>query len=354
MKKILVYLIVFIAIGTLITVVSLSLVDDFLYSMSQSSTFVAQESGRNEENSIMASNKISIEDGATNLQYSYNNKYYTYLKDSKVYINNVKDGSNFSVIEEKLDICYYNLLYDKNLIIYITAEQTSKTNTRLVINTYDIASKRKNIYNKFNITNFSCIKDMNMSPIINIIYINIETKSGTKETNSIYRVDLFNSMSQVKYGKVFEKMIMLQHKDRVYYQDTNNNIYYGSTILNIFKTDVDMIGIDLDDNLYFMSVDNKYVYKVRNNKIVDTIELSDTDVVTTYTNNVGTYIIYPTYIIEVSAKDPYRRISRMSEYVKFEAIKDTTLYLRTSDNSLVTAKILEKEAEEETDLKNNN
>lgn len=346
MKKVLVYLLIFIAIGTLITVVSLRLIDDFLYSMNQSSTFVAQEEGKKNENSIMASNKISIEENATNLQYAYNNKYYAYLKDSKVYINNVKDGSNYSVIEEEESICYYNLLYDKNLIIYITAEETSKTNTRLVINTYDIESERKNTYNKFNITNFISIKDMNMSPIINIIYINIETKSGTKERNSIYRVDLFNSMSQVKYGTVFEKMIMLQHKDRVYYQDTDNNIYYGSTKLYIFDTDVNMIGIDLDDNLYFLSVDNKYVYKVKNNKIVDTIELSDTDVVTTYTNNIGTYIIYPTYIIDVSAKDPYRRIARMSEYVRFEAIKDTTLYLRTKDNSLVTSEIIVDDIED--------
>lgn len=355
MKKILMYLIIFIAIGTLITVISLSLIDDFLYSMSQSSTFVAQEVTK-ESNSIMSSNKVSIEQGATNLQYAYNNKYYTYLKDSKLYINNVKDGSNFAIVEEDEEICYQNLLYDKNLIIYITKEETSKTNTRLVINTYDIESKRKNTYNKFNITNFVSVKDMNMSPIINIIYINIETKSGTKERNSIYRVDLFNSMSQVKYGTVFEKMIMLQQKDRVYYQDEKNNIYYGSTKLYIFKTDVNMIGIDLDDNLYFLTVDNKIVYKVKNNKIIDTIELSDTDVVTTYTNNIGTYIVYPTYIIEVSAEDPYRRIARMSSYVKFEAIKDTTLYLRTSDNNLVTAQLIPDvvETEDKEEINENN
>lgn len=340
MKKILVYLLVFIAIGTLITVVSLSLVDDFLYSMSQSSAFIAQEVNKKNNSSIISSNKISIEEGATSLQYTYNNKYYAYLKDSKVYINNVKDGSNYSVIEEDEAICYYNLLYDKNLIIYITAKETSSTNTRLVINTYDIESKRKNTYNKFNITNFVSVKEMNMSPIINIIYINIETQSGTKEKNSIYRVDLFNSMSQVKYGTVFEKMIMLQHKDRVYYQDTNNNIYWGSTKLYIFDTDVNMIGIDLDDNLYFLSVDNKYVYKVKNNKIVNTIELSDTDIVTTYTNNIGTYIVYPTYIIEVSASDPYRRIARLTKYVKFEAIKGDTLYLKTADNRLIITELI--------------
>lgn len=346
MKKVLTYLIVFIAIGTIITVVSLSFVDNFLYSMSQSNTFIPQEDKKSDEDSVMEVSKIKIDEGATNLQYSFNNKYYTYLKDSKVYINKVSDGENFSVIEEEEKICYYNLLYDKNLIIYITAEQTSKTNTKLVINTYDIESKRKSKYNNFNVTNFSCIKDMNMSPIINIIYINIETKNDVRTNNTIYRVDLFNSMSQVKSGTIFEKMIMLQHRDRVYYEDTNNNIYSGSTKLNVFKTDVKMIGIDADDNVYFLTDDNNTVYKLKDNKIKDTIKLTDSDIVTTYTNNISTYIVYPTYVIDVSAKDPLKRISRMSEYVKFEAIKDDTMYLRTSDNNLVTTKILMEDTED--------
>lgn len=347
MKKVLTYLIVFFAIGTLIAVVSLSLLDNFLFSMSQSTTFVSHEEKSKSEN-VIEGNKIKIEEGATNLQYSFNNKYYTYLKDSKIYVNNVKDGENFAVIEEDEEICYYNLLYDKNLIIYLTAEQTSKTNTRLVINTYDIGSKRKSTYNKFNVTNFSCVKDMNMSPIINIIYINIETKYNDKENNTIYRVDLFNSMSQVKSGKVFKKMIMLQHKDRVYYEDENNDIYSGSTKLTIFKKDVKMIGIDYDDNLYFLTEDNQTVYKVKDNKILRTIDLQDTNIVTTYTNNVGVYIIYSTYVIDITAKDPLKRISRMSEYVRFEAIKDDTMYLRTSDNSLVTTKILLDNIDEES------
>lgn len=352
MKKVLTYLVVFFAIGTLVTVVSLSVLDNFLYSMSQSTTFVSQDEKSKSEN-IIEGNKIKIEDGATNLQYSFNNKYYTYLKDSKIYINNVKDGENFAIIEEDKAICYYNLLYDKNLIIYLTAEQTTKTNTRLVINTYDIASKRKSTYNKFNVTNFSCVKDMNMSPIINIIYINIETKnSNDKENNTIYRVDLFNSMSQVKSGTIFKKMIMLQHKDRVYYEDEKNNIYSGSTKLNIFKKDVKMIGIDYDDNLYFLTEDNQTVYKVKDNKILRTIDLQDTNIVTTYTNNIGTYIIYSTHVIDVSSKEPLKRISRMSEYVKFEAIKDDTMYLRTSDNSLVTTKILLEDIEEEEQEEN--
>ena len=347
MKKIFIYILLFAAVGTIVTFVGLTLVDDFIYSLSQTSAIVTTPVASSGDSEFKEDTKLKIEDGAQYVQYSFNNKYYSYLKDSKVYINNVSDGKQYSVIEEEDPICYYNLLYDKNLIIYITAKQTTTTRTKLVINTYDIESQRKVEYNSFNVNNFSCVKDMNMSPIINIIYINIETKTLTSTNNTIYRVDLFNSMSQVRSGTIFEKMIMLQHKDRVYYEDTKSNIYTTGGRLSLFKTKVELIGIDLDDNLYFMDKDTKsIVYKVNNNKIVDTIKLSDTDVVKTYTNNIGTYIVYPTYVIEVSGNDPYRRIARLSKYVEFEAIKDDTMYLRTSDNTLVTTKVLTDDSEE--------
>lgn len=346
MKKVLMYIALFFAIGTILTVVGLTVLDNFIYSLSQSSSVAELNSTGNGKNELKASNKLKIEDGATSVQYSFNNKYYSYLKDGKVHINTVSDGKSYATIEETKNICYYNLLYDKNLIVYITEETVNNTSTRLVINTYDIASKRKIQYNKFNVANFSSVKDMNMSPIINIIYINIETKTGTKMNNTIYRVDLFNSMSQVKSGTIFEKMIMLQHKDRVYYEDTKSNIYSSAGTLGLFKTKVEMIGIDEEDNLYFLTKDTKStVYKVSNNKIIDTIKLSDTNVVKTYTNNFGTYLIYPTYVINVAAEDPYRRIGRLSEYVEFEAIKDDTMYLRTKDNILVTTKVLVDEAD---------
>ena len=97
-----------------------------------------------------------------------------------------------------------------------------------------------------------------------------------------------------------------------------------------------MIGIDYDDNLYFIDTKTKNkVYKVNNNRIVDTIELSDSDLVTTYSNNYGVYLVYPTYVLNVSAEDPYKRIGRFSKYVKFEAIKGNEMYLRTSNNILI-------------------
>lgn len=340
MKKVLLYLAVFLSIGTLISIIALTLVDNFIYSLGQSSAINSTQPNKS-TNTLKSGEKIVLENGIESIQYSFDNKYYTYLKDGKIYINDLKDGKNLDILEEEEEICYYNLLYDKNLIMYFT-ESKVNTSSKLLLKTYEIANKKKNEYNKFTVKNFSKIKDMNMSPIINIIYINVETKVNKTINNILYRIDLFNSMSQVKSGTIIDKLIMLQHKDRIYYEDSKSNIYYAGGVLNLFKKDVEMIGLDYDDNIYFIEQETKAkVYKVNNNKVIDTIELSDTDLVTTYSNNYGVYLVYPTYVINVSGEDPYKRIGKFSKYVKFEAIKDNTMYLRTSNNILIKTELLE-------------
>lgn len=341
MRKILLYLSIFFATGTLITIVALTLVDNFIFDLSQTSAISSSSSSS--ESELKNGTKIELPSEISEIQYSFDNKYYTYLEDGKVIINSLKDGTKVDTIEEELPICYYNLLYDKNLIIYFT-EEKSNTSSKLVLNTYEIANKKKNEFNTINVKNFSKIKDMNMSPVINILYINVETKSGSYTNNILYRIDLFNSMSQVKSGVIINKLIMLQRKDRIYYEDSKSNIYSSAGYLNISKKDVDMIGLDEDDNLYFIDKEEKKtVYKVNNNVIVDTIKLSDADLVTTYSNNYGVYLVYPTYVINVAGKDPYKRIGKYSTYVKFEAIKGNTMYLRTSNNVLISTELLKED-----------
>lgn len=340
LKGILKYIISFTIIGTLITVPTLMYIDNFIYKISQSSINSTVRTSKNEE--IANSLNISLDDSATDLQISYNNKYYTYLKDSKIYINDLKTGENIHIIEEEYPICYYNLLYDKNMIMYFV-EFEGRAASTLTLNTYEIDSKRQAEYNSFTVYNFSKIKDMSMSPLINMIYINVETKTQYSSNNIIYKIDLFNNMSQVKSGVIIDKMFMLQHKDRIYYEDTYYNIYSGGySTLNLFKDDVTMIGLDEDDNLYFLNNETKNkVYVVNNNKLINTIELSDSDIVDTYTNYQGVYLIYPTYILNVSGKDPYKRIGKLSKYVTFEAVKGDTMYLRTKDNKLISTELLD-------------
>ena len=327
-KKLFINLAIYWAIGTIVTVVALYLVERYVISLSGAD--VNENKKENKEKGVKT---INISKNAKDIQYSYDNKYYTYLFDSKVYIGSLESGEIIDTIEESNPICYYDLLYDKNLILYFT-KTNNGTSATLKLTTYDIGTKRKIEYNTFTVKNFSRIKNMDMSPVINMIYINVEQKTGNSTNNIIYKINLFNTMSQIKSGLIVDRMIMLQQTDRVYYEDSNSNIYYSNSKLGIFKEKVNMIGIDTEDILYFISQDNSKVYKVKNNKITDTIELKDKDVKFTYYNNERVFVIYSDYVIEVSSDKPLESIGKIPNNVSFEAIKSDKMYVRVDDDTI--------------------
>lgn len=327
-KKLFINLAIYWAIGTIVTVVALYLVERYVISLSGAD--VNENKKENKEKGVKT---INISKNAKDIQYSYDNKYYTYLFDSKIYIGSLESGEIIDTIEESNPICYFDLLYDKNLILYFT-KTNNGTSATLKLTTYDIGTKRKIEYNTFTVKSFSKIKNMDMSPVINMIYINVEQKTGNSTNNIIYKINLFNTMSQIKSGLIVDRMIMLQQTDRVYYEDSNSNIYYSNSKLGIFKEKVNMIGIDTEDILYFISQDNSKVYKVKNNKITDTIELKDKDVKSTYYNNERVFVIYSDYVIEVSSDKPLESIGKIPNNVSFEAIKSDKMYVRVDDDTI--------------------
>ena len=190
MKKFLVRLFVCVVVGTLITFGTLKLVDGYLYKITQSSYLEVDTYRTSGEVELKSEDIITIPENATQLQFSYNNKYYAYLEDGSLHINTIEDKKEYTVITEDNPICYYYMLYDKNLIMYFI-EDTSGIYTTLTLRTYEIATKRTTDYNDIDVTNFSRIKDITMSPLVNIIYINVETKSAVSTNNIVYKIDLF-------------------------------------------------------------------------------------------------------------------------------------------------------------------
>ena len=143
--------------------------------------------------------------------------------------------------------------------------------------------------------------------------------------------------------------------ERTYIKDVKNNLGQTVTIKGfvdsirdtkyvVFMTIKDITGTD-QATVEKETNAEVYVVKGSNRNIVDTIKLTDTDIVKTYTNNVGVYLVYPTYVVNVASDTPYEMIGRLSKYVEFEAIKDDVMYLRTKDNILVTTKVKNEQKE---------
>jgi len=349
-RKFLIKLLACIVVGTAITFGILIFVDRKLYKISQSSYLDTETYRTNSSTELKDDDIIEVPDDSEQLQFSYNNKYYAYLENGSIHINTKDDKSEYYVIKEDDPICYYYMLYDKNLIMYFT-QDTNGSYTTLSLKTFEIATKRTTEYNDFDVRNFSKIKDITMSPLVNIIYINVETKNGVYANNTIYKIDLFNSMSQVRSGSIISRIRMLQHVDKLYYEDTNGGVYTSGASVNYLfgYADVELIGInsnlessDDSEKQYYLNTKTKdKVYVVGGGKLLDTIYLSDTDVVTSYNEYGDVYLIYPTYILNITGKNPYKRIAKLSKYVKFLAIKGDTVYLKTSNNKIITTKLLD-------------
>ena len=350
LRKFLIKFFIMIAVGTAITFGVLKMVDRWLYKISQSSYLEVDTYRTSGETELKEEDVIQLPDDAEQIQFSYNNKYYSYLENGSVHIHTIEYKEEFYVLTDENPICYYYMLYDKNLIMYFTQEGDGSYST-ITLKTFEIATKRSTLYNDFDVRNFSRIKDITMSPLVNIIYINVESKSGMSTNNTIYKIDLFNSMSQVRSGSIISRIRMLQHVDRLYYGDTAGGVYTGGASVNYLfdYADVELIGInsnlsssdDSEKQYYLNTKTNDRVYVVSAGRLIDTIYLSDTDVVTTYNEYGDVYLIYPTYILNITGKNPYKRIAKLSKYVSFEAIKGDTVYLRTSNNKIIKTKLLD-------------
>ena len=94
------------------------------------------------------------------------------------------------------------------------------------------------------------------------------------------------------------------------------------------------------DIMKYHDTDKLYM-QIGGGRLLDTIMLSDTDVVTSYNEYGDVYLVYPTYILNLTGKNPYKRVAKLSKYVTFEAIKGDTVYLRTSNNKIISTKLLE-------------
>ena len=113
MKKFLVRLFVCVVVGTLITFGTLKLVDGYLYKITQSSYLEVDTYRTSGEVELKSEDIITIPENATQLQFSYNNKYYAYLEDGSLHINTIEDIKEY--IENHFNPDYFVQSYDKQL-----------------------------------------------------------------------------------------------------------------------------------------------------------------------------------------------------------------------------------------------
>ena len=342
-KSFLIKLFICIVISAFVCILIFSYLDRFIYNLEHSNSLEVPIYGLQKSKDVVKG--VKIDSSMSSVQYSYNAKYYTYLKDGKIYINDLATGEQSAVIEAQTPICYYTLLYDKNLIFYVTKADGAYATT-LKIWTYEFSSKKTAEYNEFNFYGFVRVKDIEYSPVVNIIYLSVERNQNGYVDNVVYKIDLFNNMYRYAYDMVINKMVMLKKLDRIYFQEDDGTIYYQGYPLRIFNEAVELIGLDYNDDVYLINANRNKIYVLDGRTISRTFDIpvqkegEETNrLITWYSNCTDVYLIYSDYILCISSDKPLDKVKKMSDYMTFVAIKGNTLLLKTSDNRVVTTKL---------------
>ena len=67
--------------------------------------------------------------------------------------------------------------------------------------------------------------------------------------------------------------------------------------------------------------------------------LTDSDLISYYSNNGKVYLIYPTYIMDVSSNNKYQRIYKLTNDVSFVSIVNDIIYLKSKNKNIMWKKI---------------
>jgi exopolysaccharide biosynthesis protein len=111
----------------------------------------------------------NIPTGATNLSFSYDNRYCVYLNKGIIYIQEIKTNKIIQKISENSQIAKSILMEDRNIAVYFTIEKKSTSTLETVnIYTYNIDKNERTFQQSFSISAGSTIKDVQYSNLTNI------------------------------------------------------------------------------------------------------------------------------------------------------------------------------------------
>jgi hypothetical protein len=267
---------------------------------------------------------------AENISFSYDEKYCVYLYNGEIYIKDIAKNTTVNTISDSLAINKFILMNDRNIIIYFTTKDTS-----LNLKTFNIDSNAETLQKTVDIPIGTTIKYVDYSSMLNQVLINIKSGKDGKFTYEIYRINLMKKIYKLGILTLINNMILLNNSYVLYYEDNNNNLFcYPTAIAGFNNKKVNLLGSDLNDNIFVQSLDNKNtIYILKNEKIDKTLNLDDPLYLETYSNNIGVYLIYSNYILnltgDISKKIPF------DKNLKFVGVGGNKIFFRDSGNNII-------------------
>lgn len=277
-------------------------------------------------------NETIVPENAEYVAATYDGNYVTYIDSDKLYIKDIKSDDVYDIIEDDVPIIYSLPLSDRNIIMYLTYDDEN-----LAIKTYDIDKKESTEHKIFKASHIEGISDVRYSSYTNMIYINAKTKNFGIYRNNIYRVDIMKNVSVYAKGKKIEDMQLLNNKDALIYEDSDNKVHIKSKIFKYednkrFK----LLGVDGEDNIYLLSLDKENtIFAVKDGEVVNERHIEDLSYESVFNRDNKVFLVYRDYVYDV-VNDKKIKIKPDSTVVD---INDNHIVYKYSDNKIVVDKI---------------
>ncbi len=264
---------------------------------------------------------------AQHISFSYDDKYCTYLYESKIYIKDIAQDKEIKTISDT-GITWAQLMYDRNNILYFT-----QSSSAIVLKTYTIDNDVSNKQLSIKITSGTKIKDVDYSNATNLIYINLETKKSGTTTNTIYSINIMKELTKVSSSSIVDNMVLLNNTGSLYYEDGDNNLY--NRVKKVVDLDTGhLIGCDSEDRVYVQSIDDKSSISVLSGSKTDKVlTLPDTDYISFYSDKSNVFAIYNDYIINLSG-DMSARFTYDSS-LTFLGLGGSNVYFRDTEGNII-------------------
>lgn len=204
---------------------------------------------------------LDVPNGATDIKASYDGSYVSYILNGELFIMDTKTQNIKKTITSNSGVYSYVWLNDRNRLIYFYRTYHNGTEA-IQLEAYDLdINKNVKIDKLIYAPRNSRIKNITLSPLTSMIYVNIVDNAGY---SYLYRIDIMGQIVNLKLPiRNIARMYELQNTDTLIYESSNDMIRVIKNGNGYTFTDsgYSLIGTDNKDNVY--------IGKLRNSKVVE-------------------------------------------------------------------------------------
>ncbi|ABK62414.1 hypothetical protein [Clostridium novyi] len=230
-------------------------VDTYLFSTENVSSKIVSTKVEDNKKNRKSDINIEVPENAERKALSCDGQYLAYIENDRLKIVDTYSGDEENIeLQQGLHMSFYKWAPDRNILL-IAASKKSEEKSKFIFYSYDAEKgEKEKLQNKngeetcFTAPRGTEVKDIELSPFTNMIYIKSGLAGGKSELHKINIMQKLNKV-ETKIDMIGDIKI-IPNDDSIAYESVNQNKVYITGCQNPIKVDgVDKVClVDVDDN----------------------------------------------------------------------------------------------------------